>query len=203
MASRFNNFSPACLVGIDEVGRGPLAGPVTVCACAVPADFDFTKFAGIRDSKKLSPKKREEWHAALVAMKDRGEIDFAFASVDAVDIDRLGIATAIRDALELSLGALRLDPTTTQVMLDGSLRAPDVFTLQETIIKGDDKVPVISAASIIAKVVRDRHMDEMAVTYPGYGLEKHKGYGTAVHREALQRLGPTPFHRLSFLGNIL
>ncbi len=194
---------PTHVVGIDEVGRGPLAGPVTVCACAVPAAFDFAKFSGIRDSKKLSAKKREEWFAALSDMRARGEIDFALASVDAVDIDRLGIAVAIRDALASSLAALRLDPGTTQVMLDGSLRAPDVFVNQETVIKGDDKIPVISAASIIAKVMRDRHMDEMALAYPGYGIERHKGYGTAAHREAIERMGPTPLHRLSFLGNIL
>ncbi len=199
------------VIGIDEVGRGPLAGPVTVCACAIPVGFDVDKFACIKDSKKLAPKKREEWFALISAMKDRGELDFAFTSIPADEIDRIGIAVAIQKALDTSLAAVmarlsggkRLNPSDVLVMLDGSLHAPAKFTHQETIIKGDEKIPVISAASIVAKVVRDRHMDEMDAAHPGYGLAGHKGYGTAVHCAAIRKLGPSPIHRRSFLRNFL
>jgi ribonuclease HII len=199
------------VIGIDEVGRGPLAGPVTVCACAMPANFDASKFAGIKDSKKLTPKKREEWFVAISGMKERGELDFAFTSIPADEIDRIGIAVAIQKALDTSLeavmaqlsGGKRLNPSDVSVMLDGSLHAPAKFTQQETIIKGDEKIPVISAASIVAKVVRDRHMDEMDAAHPGYGLAGHKGYGTAVHCAAIRKLGPSPIHRRSFLRNFL
>ncbi|MFA6158456.1 MAG: ribonuclease HII [Candidatus Paceibacterota bacterium] len=199
--------TPVYVVGIDEVGRGPLAGPVTVCACMVPGDFDMGKFAGIRDSKKLTPKKREEWFVAISAMKERGELDFAFTSIPAGEIDAIGIAVAIQKALDTSLAAVasaaKVSPSDVSVMLDGSLHAPATFIHQETIIKGDEKIPVISAASIVAKVTRDRFMDEMAVAHPGYGLERHKGYGTAAHCAAIRKLGPSPIHRRSFLRNFL
>jgi ribonuclease HII len=199
------------IIGIDEVGRGPLAGPVTVCACAIPVGFDTGKFAGIKDSKKLTPKKREEWFAAISGMKEQSELDFAFTSIPADEIDRIGIAVAIQKALDTSLEALmaqlsgekRLNPSDVSVMLDGSLHAPTRFAHQETIIKGDEKIPVISAASIVAKVVRDRHMDAMDAAHPGYGLAGHKGYGTATHCAAIRKLGPSPIHRRSFLRNFL
>lgn len=191
------------VIGIDEVGRGPLAGPVTVCACAISASFDLSRFSGIKDSKKLTPKKRDEWFDAISGMKDRGELSFAFTSIPSEEIDATGIAVAIQKALDTSLEGLGLDPESVTVMLDGSLHAPKRFARQETIIKGDEKIPVISAASIVAKVMRDRYMDEMALVYPGYGLEKHKGYGTATHCAAIRSLGPTPIHRRSFLKNFL
>jgi len=198
---------PAYVIGIDEVGRGPLAGPVTVCACAIPADFDLSRFAGIKDSKKLTSKKREEWFAVISDMKGRGELDFAFTSIPADEIDAIGIAVAIQRALDVSLDAVLssfgLAPESVEVLLDGSLHAPERFTRQEAIIKGDEKVPVISAASIVAKVMRDRHMDEMDAVHPGYGLVKHKGYGTAAHCAAIRKLGPSPIHRRSFLRNFL
>ncbi len=195
------------IIGIDEVGRGPLAGPVTICACAVPLDFDMAQFAGIRDSKKLTAKKREEWFRVLSALKESGKLDFVSTSISSGEIDSIGIAPAIQGALNVSLESLvanlGLDAEDVTVMLDGSLHAPVRFTNQETIIKGDEKIPVISAASIVAKVMRDRHMDEMALVYTGYGLEKHKGYGTAAHCAAIRSLGPSPIHRRSFLRNFL
>lgn len=207
MASPLNSLRPAYVIGIDEVGRGPLAGPVTVCACAIPDGFNLSKFAGIKDSKKLTPKKREEWFAVISEMKGRGEIDFVFTSISADEIDSVGIAVAIQRALDASLDAvvssLGLAPELVEVLLDGSLHASERFVLQETIIKGDEKIPVISAASIVAKVMRDRHMDEMDAAHPGYGLAKHKGYGTAAHCAAIRKLGPTPIHRMSFLRNFL
>lgn len=190
-------------VGIDEVGRGPLAGPVTICACRVAHDFDFDNFKGIKDSKKLSAQKREEWFLKISALKSKGEIEFAHASVSAAEIDSVGISKAIEKAIHVSLDALSLVPESTQILLDGSLRAPKKFLMQETIIKGDEKIPLISAASIIAKVIRDRHMEEQAILYPAYGFENHKGYGTDEHCKAIRKLGVSPIHRRTFLTRIL
>lgn len=191
------------IVGVDEVGRGPLAGPVTVCACKVRRGFDFRNFRGIKDSKQLTAEKREKWFLKLSDLRSKGELDFAFSSISAAEIDALGIVPAIRKAMRASLDDLRLDPSGTQILLDGALKAPEEFILQETIIRGDEKIPVISAASIVAKVMRDRHMIEQARVYPGYGFESHKGYGTARHRRMILKLGATPIHRTSFLSGIL
>jgi len=190
-------------VGIDEVGRGPLAGPVALCACVVPHDFDMAQLAGIRDSKQLSPQKREEWFLKISTMKAAGFLDFAYVAISASEIDAMGIAPAISRAVAECLGALRVPHEATQIFLDGSLRAPKRFIMQETIIKGDEKVPIISAASIVAKVLRDRYMEGEARKYPHYGFDAHKGYGTAAHRKAIRKHGPSPLHRLSFLTNIL
>ena len=191
------------IVGIDEVGRGPVAGPVTVCALAVAADFDVSRFKGIRDSKKLSPKKREEWFQKITEWQTSGDLNFAITSIPADEIDRTGIAPAIKRALAESLDKLgqltKLNPKETKVLLDGSLKAPEQFTIQETIIKGDEKIPVISAASIVAKVNRDRYMTEQASLYPEYGFEKHKGYGTKSHMTAIKKHGMSILHRRSFL----
>lgn len=191
------------LVGIDEVGRGPLAGPVTVCACSVPRDFDFEHFTGIKDSKKLSAQKRQEWFAKISELKSKGELNFAVASISAKEIDSIGIAPAIRKALAESLEALALDPVNTEIFLDGSLKAPAQYKIQQTIIKGDEKIPLISAASIVAKVTRDKYMEDQALLYPEYGFEKHKGYGTALHCKAIKKYGPSLLHRKSFLVNIM
>ena len=188
------------IVGIDEVGRGPIAGPVTVCTCVVPNNFDFEKFEGIKDSKKLSPKKRQEWFAKISDLKSCGELDFTFSSVSAKEIDEIGIAPAIKKALNKSLEKLALNPLLTTVKLDGSLKAPKEFIFQETIIKGDEKIPIISAASIVAKVTRDKYMTEQSEIYPLYGFEKHKGYGTVEHYKSIHKHGISPLHRKSFLG---
>jgi ribonuclease HII len=195
--------TPSHIIGIDEVGRGPLAGPVTLCACAVPSDFDFSLFTGIRDSKKLSEKKRVEWHAKISDLKIKKILDFAHTSVSAGEIDRMGISRAIEEAIRLCLVGLNLDPELVEVRLDGALRAPREYAWQKTIIKGDEKEPVISAASIVAKVVRDGYMTEISATYPAYGFDKHKGYGTASHIRAIKERGVSPIHRLSFLKNIV
>ena len=191
------------VVGIDEVGRGPLAGPVTICACKIAKNFDQRFFKGIKDSKQLSARKREEWFLKISDLKQKGELDFAFSSVSASEIDSKGIVLAIRKAMKKSLATLKLDPSTTRIMLDGSLKAPAEFIMQETIIKGDEKIPVISAASIIAKVMRDRYMEDQARVYPGYDLENNKGYGTDKHLKGIRRLGITPIHRFTFLSRIL
>lgn len=191
------------IVGIDEVGRGPLAGPIAFCACRVAHGFDYGHLEGIRDSKKLSPQRREEWFHRLSRLKAAGKMDFAYVEVTAEQIDGMGLPWAIERAIHQCLEALDLPHETTQVFLDGSLKAPKRFVMQETIIKGDEKVPVISAASIYAKVMRDRHMEEQARTYPQYGFDQHKGYGTPAHLLAIRKHGPTPIHRRSFLGNLL
>jgi ribonuclease HII len=191
------------IIGIDEVGRGPLAGPVTLCACAVPSDFDFTIFSGIRDSKKLSEKKRVEWHARISDMKAKKMLDFAHASISADEIDRKGISRAIEEAIRLCLVELHLDPVSVEVRLDGALKASKEYVNQKTIVKGDEKEPVISAASIVAKVVRDGYMTEISATYPAYGFATHKGYGTASHIRAIKDRGVTPIHRRTFLSRLL
>ncbi len=191
------------IVGIDEVGRGPLAGPVTLCACVVRHGFDMDHFKGIKDSKKLSPQKREEWFHRISELKAKDMVDFAHFSVTAAEIDSMGISWAIERAVHECLAALDLPHETTQILLDGSLHAPKKFPMQETIIKGDEKVPIISAASIVAKVMRDRYMEEQAALYPDYGFESHKGYGTSAHCLAIRKHGITPIHRKSFLSGIL
>ncbi len=201
---------PKYLIGIDEVGRGPLAGPVAVGACLIEASAEksFAKdFSAIRDSKQLSPEKREEWFDTIRAQQKAGKLDFAVTFVSAKEIDENGIAPAIRKALAASLRktmkAKNAKPEECSIFLDGSLYAPKEFIHQETIIKGDQKVKLISAAAVAAKVLRDRKMKALAKRYPEYGFEIHKGYGTKIHREAILTNGICPLHRQSFLANIL
>lgn len=192
------------IIGIDEAGRGPLAGPVAVGAFCVGAGADsvrdFKKFsAGVKDSKKLSESQREGWFAKMLCEKKFGNISFAVSFASAGMIDRRGIVFAIRRALALSLKKLKVAPEQTLVLLDGGLRAPEEYTFQETIIKGDEKEPIIALASITAKVLRDRKMRALAKRYPQYGFEKHKGYGTAAHYAAIMCYGALGVHRKSFL----
>ncbi|MCE9541499.1 ribonuclease HII [Candidatus Kaiserbacteria bacterium] len=186
------------LIGIDEAGRGPLAGPVSVGAVMVPHDFDFELLRGARDSKKLSEKKREEWYERLLHMKSDGVLNFAVALSPAASIDEEGIVPAIRSALSRCLDELRASPEACEIRLDGSLFAPDTFPNQKTIIRGDDTEPVISIASIAAKVTRDRYMMSMATQYPTYRFDEHKGYGTAAHRRLIAEHGFCEIHRRSF-----
>lgn len=192
-------------IGIDEVGRGPLAGPVTVGACAV---FDLEKIltdapAPLRDSKKLSKLQRESWVAYMHECKKQGWCAFAVASVSAGNIDDHGIVPCIKTALKKTLSVLAIDPKQADVMLDGGLSAPAEYIFQKTIIRGDSEVPAIALASIIAKVHRDTHMQKMAEQYPEYGFDAHVGYGTKKHREAIKKNGTTPIHRISFLKNLV
>lgn len=180
-----------------------MAGPVYVCACMANADFDMADLRGIKDSKQLTATKREEWSEKLFTFRDSGQLRFALSAVPAAEIDVLGIAPAIRRAIAECLRSLRAETLTTRIMLDGALSAPAEFALQETIIRGDEKVPLIAAASIIAKVARDKYMTEQALVFPGYGFERHKGYGTAAHCMAIRDLGISSLHRKSFLRNFL
>lgn len=186
------------LIGIDEAGRGPLAGPVSVGAIMVPRDFDFSLAEGARDSKKMTEKSREEVFSRIEDLQEQGLLKYAVSFSAASIIDSRGIVPAIKSALKRCLDKLEANPAECEIRLDGSLYAPERFASQITIIRGDDLEPVISMASIMAKVTRDRYMKRIARTYPAYGFEVHKGYGTRRHREAIQKTGLSGLHRSTF-----
>jgi ribonuclease HII len=196
------------VIGVDEVGRGPIAGPVVVCACAVPIGSDllflFPKNE-LRDSKKLSEKAREKIRSELEGLRKDEKIVWGIGEVTASRIDEIGIAPAIKEALNdalIQLESLGI-PVSSSVVLDGSLYAPERYQNQETYIKGDERFVEISLASIIAKVYRDTLMKNVAVEYPSYGFENHVGYGTKAHYQAIKDNGLTRYHRKSFLKKIL
>lgn len=177
------------VIGVDEAGRGPLAGPVSVGAAIIPAGFSHPV---IDDSKKLSEKKREALYDELVLRED---IQWAVSLVEADEVDEVNVLRATHLGMERAVRALGLDPG--MCLIDG-LPVPNFPFPHVGIVKGDSKSLSIATASIFAKVTRDRIMREAAVRYPGYGFEKHKGYGTKRHLEALRILGPCPIHRRSF-----
>lgn len=222
-------------IGIDEVGRGPIAGPVCVCSflvkeesflefCTSPtgAELGDKKLPKLRDSKKLSKKQREEWFEFLYEAKKNNLCDFAISFVSSENIDNFGIVKCIQKALDESLCKVTSpdilflksrglgDGSRCQtskkeyqasfnIFLDGGLYAPKEFIYQKTIIKGDELHPIISLASIVAKVSRDKIMEKYGKDYPEYGFEKHSGYGTKKHYEAIKKHGQTPIHRKSFI----
>jgi len=187
------------LIGIDEVGRGPLAGPVTVCAFMALSRHWRAVFRGIRNSKALSPKRREEWFQTARAARRKRMVDFSVASVSAAVVDKIGIAAAVKRAITRALSRLPAKPAACRVLLDGGISAPAGFKDQKTIIRGDEKEPIIALASVVAKVRRDRRMVRLAAEFPGYGFEIHRGYGTRRHYEAIARYGLCGIHRSSFL----
>ncbi len=176
------------IIGIDEAGRGPLAGPIAVAAVASTSRRKNLK--GIKDSKKLSAKKREEWREIL-----RKNFDCQSVLVGPQIIDKIGISRATKIAVAKVLNKFNKKPNF--VLLDGSLFAPEHYS-QKTIIKGDEKIPLISAASIIAKTRRDSHMLRLHKKFPQYCFDRHKGYGTKLHYKMLKKYGFCPFHRYSF-----
>lgn len=192
------------LVGIDEVGRGPVAGPVYVCAFLVASNAIDEIVSGaklpLRDSKKLTAKMREKWFEYLSRLAKEKKIRYVMTKASNREIDDKGIAVCIRAAVDNCLEKLNLDPDETKVFLDGGLRTLDKYN-QETIIKGDENIPVISLASIVAKVSRDREMEKLAGEEDQYGWRKNKGYGTKSHMDAIREFGTTPLHRISFLKN--
>ncbi len=181
------------ICGIDEVGRGPLAGPVVAGAVILPKDCDLLY---LNDSKKLSEKKREELYSQI--MEKAVSVGLGFVSPER--IDEVNILNATYEAMREAIGKLSCVP---QLLLNDAVTIPGVSIPQVPIIKGDAKSASIAAASIVAKVTRDRLMVEMDEIYPGYGFAKHKGYGTAAHIAALKELGPSPIHRRSFIGNFV
>ena len=189
-------------IGIDEVGRGPIAGPVAVGAFAFLTPSARKLFPGVKESKQLSEAKREEWFAKIQEIKKLGHIDFAVSFQSEKVVDKKGISFAIRKCLKDALEELKINPNKAKVLLDGGLKAPIEYSNQKTIIKGDVKEKVIALASICAKVSRDRKMRKLAKKYPEYGFDIHKGYGTRFHYQAIKKYGKLPIHRNSFLKNI-
>lgn len=189
-------------IGIDEVGRGPIAGPVAVGAFAFLKPKAIRLFKGVKESKQLSEEKREEWFKKIEKVRNDGLIDFCVTFQSEKIIDTKGLSLAIKNALRLSIKKLKLNPKHCLVLLDGGLKAPTEYINQKTIIKGDAKIRVIALASICAKVLRDRKMRKWAEKYPQYGFEVNKGYGTSRHYEAIKKHGLEALHRRSFLKKI-
>lgn len=185
-------------IGIDEVGRGPLAGPVTLCAAVFPKRR-LSCFDGIKDSKKLTEGKREEWLKKIDEEREGGRIFYAISSSSNKFIDKHGIVCAIKMAIKDCLEKLNLSPEKCFVLLDGSLSAPPEYVFQETIIKGDEKEQIIAVASVAAKVDRDHFMVGCADKFPEYHFDEHKGYGTKNHYEAIKKHGLCELHRRSYL----
>lgn len=194
--------TPKFLIGIDEVGRGPIAGPVAVCAL-IWKDRETDPPPNIKDSKKLSQQKREEWFRQIEEWREKEMLSYAVAYVSAEEIDTIGISNAIQCALVEALARLQVEAEHVHVLLDGGLKAPEEYMHQETIIKGDEKESVIALASIAAKVLRDQMMEELSEVHPEYGFENHKGYGTDEHYKAIKKYGLTSYHRRSFLSSFL
>lgn len=190
---------PALLVGgIDEAGRGPLAGPVTAAAVVLRPRY---KNPAIADSKKLSENKREKLYDQIIS----DALVYAVASVGPDEIDRINILQATRQAMRLAaervMQGLQVNgfEGPLHFLIDGNVKLETNIS-HETIIKGDDRIQAISAASILAKVTRDRMMIKYGQVYPDYGFAEHKGYGTSYHREKIKELGPTEIHRKTFAG---
>ncbi|MBP9816477.1 MAG: ribonuclease HII [Candidatus Pacebacteria bacterium] len=186
------------ILGVDEAGRGPLAGPVAVGVVMAEEGFDFLgTFPGLNDSKKLSEKKREALFELLLACD---QVSFRVKSVDALTIDTVGIAKAVRSSVHAGIRDLAPEPMDVRVYLDGSLSGPEEYE-QETVIGGDALIPAIMLASVAAKVTRDRLMVRLSGEYPEYDFAKHKGYGTPAHQAAIKKYGLCDLHRRSFCRN--
>lgn len=189
------------IIGIDEAGRGPLAGPVSVCAVEVTThtksqNANYKILKGIKDSKKLSAKQRDEWEKII-----RKNFKCSVATVGPQIIDRIGIKRATQLAVNRALQSVLSGKTPDIIFLDGLLKAPKQFN-QKTITKGDEKVPLISSASIIAKTYRDRKMQRLHKLYPEYCFDCHKGYGTKLHYKKIKKNGITNLHRKTYLKNV-
>lgn len=195
-------------IGVDEAGRGALAGPVSVGAVLYPEDFDWREAfsliarpgrAGrgslrLRDSKQLSPQQREILFDYIAA---HGRLRHAAAFVDAPTIDEIGIANAARQAAAVAVRSLGVSPGRADVLLDAGLRVSSEWS-QQSFVRGDERIPAIAFASIVAKVLRDHLMEDYAETFSPYRFDLHKGYGTLVHRRAIKAHGLSELHRVSF-----
>ena len=177
------------IVGIDEAGRGPLAGPVVAAAVVLPENC---KIIHLDDSKNISEEKREQ----LFDIIKQEAIGIGTGIISSQIIDEINIHNAALQAMKKALNSLACNPEI--LLIDGNHKIPDIDCIQETIIDGDSKVNVISAASIIAKVARDKIIENFHTTYPEYNFKSNKGYGTAEHISALKKYGPTPLHRFSY-----
>ena len=182
------NLVEDLVAGVDEVGRGPLCGAVVTAAVILDPNRPI---AGLNDSKKLTEARREKLYDEI---REKA-LSWCIARAEVEEIDELNILHATMLAMQRAVEGLSITPML--AMIDGN-RCPKLTMPSEAVVKGDSKVPAIAAASILAKVSRDREMAAFELQYPGYGIGGHKGYPTAVHLEALERLGPTPIHRRSF-----
>ena len=188
---KYSAYGHIC--GVDEVGRGPLAGPVVAGAVILPQDCVICY---INDSKKLSAKKREALSAEIMEKA----LAVGIGIVDEKRIDEINILQATYEAMKDAVHKLRIEPG---CLLNDAVTIPDLLIPQVPIIKGDSKSESIAAASIIAKVYRDRMMDEFDLMYPEYGFASNKGYGTAAHIEAIRKYGPCPIHRMTFIKKFI
>ena len=178
--------------GVDEAGRGPLAGPVCAAAVMLPPGLEIP---GLNDSKKLTDKKRRELYDVITAQA----VSYGIAFASEQEIDEINILQATFLAMERAMQ--QLSPQPELALIDGN-RAKDFGLPVRTIVKGDSLYASVAAASILAKVTRDRIMEHFDKLYPGYGFSAHKGYGTKAHYAAITQLGPTPLHRMSFLKKL-
>lgn len=213
------------IIGVDEVGRGPIAGPITLSAFVAAKNFEHTlvKTIGgkIRDSKQFSEKKREEIYRNFLKFRKVNQVYFCVSHISSKIIDEKGISYAIklgvrrclknallnylkniRDFADLRYHKISYDHSDFKIKLDGSLRAPEIYKDQETIIGGDKKNIFIACASIVAKVRRDRLLKRLAKKHPEYKFDVHKGYGTSLHRKLIKIHGLSQIHRKSFCKNI-
>lgn len=193
-------------IGIDEVGRGPVAGPVGVGVFAITErKYQILKrkkfFTRLKDSKALTEQKRQEWIEKIHQMNSP-EISWTVFLGASKTIDKKGIVAVIQEGIQHGLKMVGAKPQD-KVLLDGGIKAPAIFINQKTIIKGDEKEVVIALASIFAKVTRDEHMKLLAQKHQGYGFEKHKGYGTRTHYKAIEKYGLTSEHRVTFLKSCI
>ena len=195
------------LIGIDEAGRGALAGPVSVGAVLYPEDLDWKEAfklvtrrgkPRLRDSKQLTAQQRDILYDYITT---HGRLRHAHAFVDAKTIDEIGIVNAANEAASIAVLSLGIRPSRVDVLLDAGLRVPAKWS-QESFIRGDERIPAIAFASIIAKVTRDRHMEELASTHSAYHFDEHKGYGTLDHRRQIRREGVCELHRVTFCTRI-
>jgi len=188
---KYSDYTYIC--GIDEAGRGPFAGPVIAAAVILPKDFDILY---INDSKQISEKKREELFDEII----KNAVSYGIGSVPPEKIDKINILNATYAAMRQAISNMKIKP---DIILVDSLTIPEVHIPQVPIVKGDCKSISIAAASILAKVTRDRLMVAYDKVFPGYGFAHNKGYGTKDHIEALKRLGPSPIHRHSFIHDYI
>jgi ribonuclease HII len=189
MESHVRQLGYRCIAGIDEAGRGPLAGPVVAAACVIP---DGLIIEGVNDSKKLTPLERETLYHKIISLS---EIDYGIGIVDSLRIDRINILQATFEAMRNAIASLKCKPD--YLLVDG-LHLPSSEIPGLPIVEGDGKSQSIAAASILAKVTRDRIMLQYHLQWPEYGFDAHKGYGTADHLQAINKNGPCPIHRMSF-----
>lgn len=184
------SFGAHHICGVDEAGRGPLVGPVSVCACSIPLDIPIL---GVDDSKKLSESKREQLFEQIVTVAD-----YCVVMIDAATIDRINILNATKQAMVQAIAGLKIVP---ELAIVDAVRGLNTAVRCEAVIKADAKSYSVAAASIIAKVMRDRYMRGLDAMYTQYGFARNKGYGTAEHIAAIKRFGACPEHRRTFIKN--